>query len=708
MQLQLDYSLDSSNFFTASRRDLLESTLTAVVSRLDDSLASVPSRTYSVPFGTGTRQVTTSVAANTLKLYVYGAPLGGSTAGRGGSYNSVVANNAMRGQGANDFAPNISYIQFDNDGSTNWFFGSTTTGLNSNKIDFVTVARHEFLHTLGFLANQPTFSRFVQNSTFAGSNAKAANRGNAVPLTPGGDHIAGGVGSVMNDTLTGGVRDDLRNLEWGILQDLGWSLKKPPGFYRTWDLFTRGEGDGEATVKVVPSRGVYLMQLDVLAGDRLRLRTRDGSTSSERGVDSYVKIFDVNGLLIKSIDDSSTAPGKEDSTFSFLRGGTYWVGVSTYNQRNYSLTTPSTFSAPSTAFYLDATLTGKPDTEPDNIDGVTQAVVLNGGLFTTQTTLAGFDVDYYRIDAQAGTTYWVKTELPSGGGLSGRALVSVYDASGRKLAGVDGSSRYGTAIFTAPTSGRYYVQVAGYVGDDRVATNEGGIRGSWSEITLGGEYGASGNRTSGNDYTLMISTSGWGSGLNGFVKGSSGQSDFDGNGVTDFAVFQPSDARWLIQLKDESDNVIGVRTPQFGAPNLIHIPIPGDYDGNGVTDFAVFQPSDARWLIQLKDASGNVIGIRTPQFGAPNLMHIPTQAPIGSLVRIGKIPSVFTHSLSTASVSTMALAPVAAPVVILPQSDSEMQAPVSNQLLQRRKVAANQPQQLIPYHVPQGSIRNLV
>ena len=63
--------------------------------------------------------------------------------------------------------------------------------------------------------------------------------------------------------------------------------------------------------------------------------------------------------------------------------------------------------------------------------------------------------------------------------------------------------------------------------------------------------------------------------------------DFDGNGATDIAVFRPSTGQWFAQ------NQVAV---QFGLPG--DIPVPGDYDGNGTTERAVFRPSSSTWFVQ--------------------------------------------------------------------------------------------------------------
>ena len=157
VSLQLDYSLDSSGFFTADRRTLLENTLNAIASRLDDTLTAVSSYTYGVSTSNGSRQVTTSVPANTIKIYPFGDALTGSTVGEGSGVWTVSNNNAMRGQQANDYAPDVGFIQFDNDGSTDWYFGSSPSGLTSDRTDFVSVRGMSFSTSSGSLpASRPS------------------------------------------------------------------------------------------------------------------------------------------------------------------------------------------------------------------------------------------------------------------------------------------------------------------------------------------------------------------------------------------------------------------------------------------------------------------------------------------------------------------------------------------------------------------------
>ena len=67
--------------------------------------------------------------------------------------------------------------------------------------------------------------------------------------------------------------------------------------------------------------------------------------------------------------------------------------------------------------------------------------------------------------------------------------------------------------------------------------------------------------------------------------------DYSGDGRTDFAVWRPSTGEWFIK-----DNVSSAeRVQQWGTAG--DIPVPGDYDGDGKTDFAVWRPSTGTWFI---------------------------------------------------------------------------------------------------------------
>lgn len=67
--------------------------------------------------------------------------------------------------------------------------------------------------------------------------------------------------------------------------------------------------------------------------------------------------------------------------------------------------------------------------------------------------------------------------------------------------------------------------------------------------------------------------------------------DYDGDGKTDYTVFRPSDGVWYIV--QSSDN--RMRGFQWGKAG--DKPVPADYDYDGITDFAVYRPSNGTWYV---------------------------------------------------------------------------------------------------------------
>lgn len=104
-----------------------------------------------------------------------------------------------------------------------------------------------------------------------------------------------------------------------------------------------------------------------------------------------------------------------------------------------------------------------------------------------------------------------------------------------------------------------------YVVDD-ATTSAGDIMGGWSvDITAGGTGGSK-----------------------RFTSG-----DFDGDGLTDVAVFRPgSPGNWFYRVSPSYANKV---YPAFGDAG--DVLVPADYDGDRKTDFAVFRPSQGRWYI---------------------------------------------------------------------------------------------------------------
>jgi hypothetical protein len=67
--------------------------------------------------------------------------------------------------------------------------------------------------------------------------------------------------------------------------------------------------------------------------------------------------------------------------------------------------------------------------------------------------------------------------------------------------------------------------------------------------------------------------------------------DFDGDGATDYAVYRNSNGFWWISRSSDGQTA----ALQFGLPG--DKPVVGDYDGDSISDVAVWRPSDGNWYI---------------------------------------------------------------------------------------------------------------
>ena len=97
--------------------------------------------------------------------------------------------------------------------------------------------------------------------------------------------------------------------------------------------------------------------------------------------------------------------------------------------------------------------------------------------------------------------------------------------------------------------------------------------------------------------------------------------DYNGDGATDIAVWRPTYGEWLI-----NENGVA-QTPVFsGLPG--DVPVPGDYNGDGATDIAVWRPTYGEWLINENGV------VQTPNFsGLPGDVPTPerTRLPLKRL-----------------------------------------------------------------------------
>ncbi|MGB7347808.1 MAG: hypothetical protein WBD20_26525 [Pirellulaceae bacterium] len=259
--LSIRFEYLGSFFNDPVRRAALENAATSVIERLGDDLTAISSSpgmnwtaVYTNPLdGTETRVPDMNVAANELVIFVGARDLPNlpkNELGQGGpgatevsvngnftqaQVDAYVDNVLYRGEtGAKatnptDIGPWGGSIAFDS--LTNWHFGTTTEGLESDEVDFSTVAVHELMHVLGFVPLIP--SSFYTNydaptKSFTGPKATAAN-GGSIPLRSNfhvsDDVISDGQPSIVKASVDDGIRRNLTPLDVAILDDLGWVIR---------------------------------------------------------------------------------------------------------------------------------------------------------------------------------------------------------------------------------------------------------------------------------------------------------------------------------------------------------------------------------------------------------------------------------------------------------------------------------------------------
>ena len=88
--------------------------------------------------------------------------------------------------------------------------------------------------------------------------------------------------------------------------------------------------------------------------------------------------------------------------------------------------------------------------------------------------------------------------------------------------------------------------------------------------------------------------------------------DYDGDGVTDHAIWRPRDGNWWVILSKTNRQ----QATQWGAPT--DIPLPADYDGDGEVDFAVYRPASGLVIVKNDNCGSDLyisVGTGTPVVG---------------------------------------------------------------------------------------------
>ena len=272
LNIEFNYDFDTAGFFSGSegstRRETLEQAASFYENFFTDNLLEIPpasgvntwTATFSNP-ATGNQQSIQDLAIpeDTIIVYVGGRdlPVSLGQGGPGGFSATGTEDflNLIRGRGqagalatpATDYSLWGGSITFDtnivlNSNSFDWHNSVDTAGLESDEIDFLSVAIHEMSHVLGLINGANTsWNNQISGTGFTGTNALAVYRAeddpnaNSVPLNADPDHWQNGItsftlaGDQQEPALTTGgnqlgERQLLTNLDYAAFKDIGWEV----------------------------------------------------------------------------------------------------------------------------------------------------------------------------------------------------------------------------------------------------------------------------------------------------------------------------------------------------------------------------------------------------------------------------------------------------------------------------------------------------
>jgi len=255
LSISFDYSYDTSGFFSAARRTVLNDAAQFFDSHLGDNLTAITSsgpNDFTAKFADPSTGGSVSlnrydVAANQLVVYVGARDLSGSALAQGGpgAYSvrgtqAFVDNAQSRGQAGalssppTDFGPWGGDIAFDS--TYSWYTDpdpSTTEAFSG--FDLYSVALHELGHVLG-IGTAGSWDTWVSGGQFTGPAAEAVY-GGPVPLNSAHDHWAKGTMSTVNGVsqqaamdpaIAAGQRRYFTRLDMAGLSDVGWQVRPVP------------------------------------------------------------------------------------------------------------------------------------------------------------------------------------------------------------------------------------------------------------------------------------------------------------------------------------------------------------------------------------------------------------------------------------------------------------------------------------------------
>jgi len=169
-----------------------------------------------------------------------------------------------------------------------------------------------------------------------------------------------------------------------------------------------------------------------------------------------------------------------------------------------------------------------------------------------------------------------------------------------------------------------YVAVPTRVGvdNDWVAVSAGAyhslaLKSDGSLWGWGNNYYAALGDQEGDAYEPIKIGDGWGASVPVIAASENGGGDYDGDGCTDFVIYDASTGNWQVRLSLMGYTLLPLNA-MLGGPG--YRLVTGDFDGDGVTDPAVYQESSGTWKVML---SGSSYALETTVFGGSGFTAVP-------------------------------------------------------------------------------------